>query len=262
MVNIHLFGSRGHLAKTKIIPALKTHRVKGELISRSKKTDLSQYVDEKNIMYMSIPSKHFFENVEPYMDFIKENHPDFVIEKPHENILIHHFAVEHNLKVLYNDHYVAKHDMLNVEEPLNELKYIDIVLHEKGSGKGRKGYEGIFLDMYQSHSLLIIAKVLSMYYKNVSRTEILEKLSFIKPYIITQTESYCSVSIIYDNIRIHVSCGKEMPSNQKVVFVNGFEYMDLSDSDSYHTIIKWLLEDKTNMFLNNYEVELLWKHIS
>ena len=262
MVNIHLFGSRGHLAKTKIIPALKKYNVSGEMISRSEKTYLSKYVEQKNIMYMSIPSKYFLENVEPYIDFIKENKPVFVIEKPHENTLIHKFAVEHNLKVLYNDHYVAKRDMLINEAPLVDLKNIDIILHEKGSGKSRKGYEGIFLDMYQSHSLLIIAKVLSMYYTYLSRTEILEELSFIKPFIVTQSENYCAISLIYNDIRINVSCGKEMPSNQKVVFVNGVEYMDLSDSDSYNTIIRWLLEDNTKMFLNNYEVELLWKHIS
>ena len=103
MPNIHLFGSRGHLATTKIIPALKRQGVKGEMMSRSKETDLSPYLNEKNIMYMSVPSKSFFENIEPYMEFIEENRPTFVIEKPHENILIHEFAVSNNLKVLYNN---------------------------------------------------------------------------------------------------------------------------------------------------------------
>lgn len=261
MPNIHLFGSRGHLAQTKIIPALKKHGIKGEMMSRSNKTDLSPYVGQKNIMYMSVPSKYFFENIEPYMDFIKDNHPTFVIEKPHENILIHEFAVSNNLKVLYNDHYIAKQDMLSITEPIKHLKYMDIVLHEKDSGKNRKGYEGIFLDMYQSHAVVVMSKVLSLF-TNCSRTEILENISQIKPRILSKSDNYCSVVLMYNNVRISVSCGKEMPSTQKIVFVNGVEYMDLSDSDSYDTIVKWLVDDNTKMFLNNYEVMLLWKHIS
>lgn len=261
MTNIHLFGARGHLARTKIIPSLKHHGIKGEMISRSTQTDLTKYLNQKNIMYMSVPSKAFLENIEPYLDFIKENRPMFVIEKPHNNILIHQFAVSENLKVLYNDHYLAKHDMLTINSPIKHLKYIDVVLHEQETSQDRQGYEGIFLDMYQSHSMLLIAKVLSLY-TSLSRKEILEELSTIKPNIMIQTDNYCSVSFIYNNVHINVTCGKGMPSTQKVVFVNGTKYMDLSDNNSYNTIIRWLIDDRTNTFLNNYEVELLWKHIS
>lgn len=219
---------------------------------------------------MSVPSEHIIDSLEPYLDFVHENQPTLVIEKPYGcdrkyfNYL-KMFSMQNNLKVLYNDHYVFKEDMMKTD-PSNVPSFlytIDLIFHEVSDPTHRKGYDGILLDMYQSHALVVISKVLTDYFKNkISRTEILEELSQITPTIVNMTTHMCIIKFLYRGVNISVSCGKLMPFDKKVVLVNKRYYMGLEDSNVYDRVIGNIIEDDTKMFLNSYEVDCLWRHIS
>ena len=278
MKNVILFGARGHLARTKLIPCLKHQNIPYVPMSRQYSQNIDTYTEQQNIFYMSIPSQNLIECIEPHTKFIEENNPTFVLEKPHgisqENFQdIEDYFISNNLKVLYNDHYIAKDGLNNLEPVLESMKIekIEVCLHEFSGVNDRIDYfdnVGIILDMYQSHVLIILSTIIS---KNtgLSRTEVLEELSQVKPYFSElykypgykgEACTHCHVQLWYKGIDIQVSCGKKMPYDQKYVSINNEYNIDLS-CGSYNPIFKWLMENHTRPFLNNYEVSLLWKHI-
>ena len=76
-----VFGARGHLAKTRIIPALKRMNCPYTPIVRHQVPDLHHLRDTKDLVaYMSIPTHNFCEAVEPYLEMVD---PIYVLEKPH-----------------------------------------------------------------------------------------------------------------------------------------------------------------------------------
>ena len=189
--NVFLFGARGHLAQTKLIPALKHNKMKYIPLSRSKIQDLQDYKNDKNIAYMSIPSQNFIECISPYEDFIKENKPLFVIEKPHgitySNFLeLQSFCNSHELNVVYNDHYIAKDSILNLCNlpEINSVCKIEIKLHESSCVNNRLIYfdqVGILLDMYQSHVLIVLSTILAQMEDN-TRENVLSHIARCIPF--------------------------------------------------------------------------------
>lgn len=282
MPNVLLFGYRGHLARTKVLPAIqKFNHLKYVPLSRQHVTDLSEFNDQDNIAYMSIPTHNFFENVEPYQKFIKNNKPTFVIEKPHGRSLhefqkLDNYFKDNDLKVLYNDHYLFKDDILHFEhEPTTDIHSIDIVINETLDITERLDYfdkVGILKDMYQSHIVCIIAEVLG-YNLNMSRTEILEELAQISPYFygVSKYPGYpgknytaCKVILVYRGIIITVLCSKNAPAEQKHIVINDNTQISLKNNEKnpYETVFEHIIEGKTQTFLNSYEVELLWNHFN
>lgn len=285
--NVILFGSRGHLARTKIIPALEKKNISYERLSRQKVSDLSQYKNQKNIAYMSIPTQHLFDCIKPYSEFIKYNKPLFVIEKPHginkanfENLK--NFFDSNNLDVVYNDHYIGKQSIINLETinlpNFDQISSIDITLHESQCVNDRLGYfdsVGIVLDMYQSHVLVIISTLLSVI-EGKSRLDILYYISNCAP-LFTKFEKYdtylgksntkCKISFEYKGITINVSCGKKLTDEKSIcIYCNNDCYIciDLSNSkiNPYEHIFNFLMQDEKHKFLSTVEIECLWKHIN
>jgi glucose-6-phosphate 1-dehydrogenase len=266
-----LFGSRGHLARTKIIPILKKRGVPWIPMSRQVHTDLSNYSNNTdNVAYMSIPTVHLLECIEPYEDFVVENKPTFVLEKPHGNSpdnfeKIKKYFFERDLQVLYNDHYIARDNITSPVVP----KKIEIVLHESLGVEDRMEYfdnTGIILDMYQSHAVVLAAMLISNS-TGVSRTEVLEEIS--RPFILelSRYEGYqgkaytgCEIRFYFRDTEINVSCAKKTEKTEKYISVNDGEHtIDISQG-TYEKIIDWIIEKNTKPFLNHYEVSLLWKH--
>ena len=272
-----LFGSRGHLARTKIIPALESTSTNYIPMSRSRIINISKYSKQKNIFYMSVPSQSIFECIEPYHDFVLENRPTFVVEKPHGineinfNVLKNFFSDNHIL-ALYNDHYIAK-----VPDKLPVKGYkpnkIEIIIHERNGVDDRMTYfdnVGIIFDMYQSHVVVLLSIVLSECLEQ-SKTEILEGLSEIQPLIMDTSQyigysgkapTYCKIYLKYNDIEIIASCGKKMPENIKEIYIDD-KIIELDNkSNPYEKVVNWLNDEDYSNFLSSYQVDLLWKHIS
>lgn len=78
--SVLLFGGRGHLAKTKLIPALNCKKIKYIPLSRQK---VEIFNEHHNIAFMSIPSQHVISCIKPYETYFKSVKPLTVLEKPH-----------------------------------------------------------------------------------------------------------------------------------------------------------------------------------
>lgn len=285
--NVLLFGARGHLAKTKLIPAIKQNNMSYIPLSRQKVIDLQKYKCNDDIAYMSIPTQYFFDSIEPYEQNFKENSPLFVLEKPHgisyNNFLdIKNYFDENNYSVVYNDHYIAKDSILNLKNvawpSMKNIESITLKFHESQCVNSRIHYfdnAGILLDMYQSHALIVLSSLIA-YIANTDRIEIIETLSGIVPSNVQydkystykgKADTSCIVDLIYNGIPIHISCGK-MLHDEKSLCVKTFSddddiCIDLSNEkgNPYDKIFEWLSVDYTDPFLSSYEVKLLWQHI-
>lgn len=283
--NVLLFGSRGHLARTKIIPALKSCNLNYVPLSRRYNTNLDSYIYDKNIAYLSIPSQHIIECMKPYMSFLENNKPLFVVEKPHgidyKNFLeLKEFFESHNHNVIYNDHYIAKHALLTIPQlpEFKNVRKIDLKLHESSCVNDRIDYfdkAGIVLDMYQSHSLIVLATVIARI-ENTERSVVLQYLSKCIPFHkeFSKYESYkgsnftkCHIKFIYKGINITVSCGKKMTDEKSLCITidNGsYTCIDLSNNviNPYINIFNWLNNNNIELFLQTSEITSMWKHIN
>lgn len=280
MKNVLLFGARGHLARTKVIPALKETYTYHVPISRNAPINPNNYSHLDNIAFMSIPTHKYHECTKNYKHFIETEKPLVVLEKPHglsyDNFInLKNYFTSNDIPVLYNDHYIAKDFMLNLEQiksPTFDYLYnIDITLHEPDCVNDRLSYfeeAGIVMDMYQSHVLVLLSSVLSQL-ENVSRLDVLKELSTIEPHFVNyatyltykgNASTQCEIRLMYKHILINVSCGKMLPF-QKTIKLNEKTY-ELSNSkgNPYTQIFKWIQSDNYSPFLNHNEVELLHLH--
>lgn len=265
-----LFGSRGHLARTKIIPVLEKKNVPWVPLSRRTHTDLKKYSGTRNVAYMSIPTVHLMECIDPYQDFILENRPMFVLEKPHGTSKesfeeINNYFFENGLNVLYNDHYIARDGLKTHLVP----ERIDVVLHERLGVEDRMDYfdnTGIVLDMYQSHAVILVAILLSNTL-GVPRSTVLEEIGPPEFLELSQYDGYpgkaftsCKVRFFFRNVEVNVSCRKKTETTEKYITVNDEHKIDLRNG-TYDKIIDWIVQGNTEPFLDGHEVSLLWKHI-
>lgn len=269
-----VFGARGHLARTRIIPALTNRSVPYTGISRSSVSDVKHLEHVPDIVaYMAIPTHNFCENVQPYMDQVNAL---YVLEKPHGHSIedfdrIRTFVSENNLNVLYNDHYLGKKalEIVKIPETINNIK---IVLHEDDDMNERVNYfdtVGIVGDMYQSHCVIIIACILSKY-TGKSRKEILKEIQHIKPDIRSVSKSClytgyapteCKVFMKYDGIEIEADIAK-MVSKKKGFYVNDTFY-DLNEGPCpYEHVFEQIENRQFDFFLDEEEVKCLWNHTS
>jgi glucose-6-phosphate 1-dehydrogenase len=234
---------------------------------------------------MSIPSQNFIECINPYEDFIKENKPLFVIEKPHgitySNFLeLQTFCNSHELNVVYNDHYIAKDSILNLYNlpQINSVRKIEIKLHESSCVNDRLNYfdqVGILLDMYQSHVLIVLSTILAKM-ENNTRESVLSHIARCIPFekSFSKYESYegknftrCDVKFIYKGVGINVSCGKKLTDEKSLCIstIDGrYLCIDLSNAkgNPYDNIFNWLNNDEIERFLSKKEIAYMWKHIN
>ena len=83
-----LFGARGHLAQTKLIPNFKRQDVTYTCISRKQKVDLREHYSNENVVaYMAIPTGKIMNHIEKYESDFMRIKPLFVLEKPHGDSL-------------------------------------------------------------------------------------------------------------------------------------------------------------------------------
>ena len=226
-----VFGARGHLAQTRIIPALEKIPCPYTPISRKEVANLKHLENVPDIVaYMAIPTHNFRENVTPYLNMVD---PLYILEKPHGHSFedfetIQSFVRKNNLKVLYADHYLGKSVLDRIEIPDN-LESIQVILHESADINNRINYfdsVGIVRDMYQSHCVLLFASILTKY-TNKSRREILRELRNIKSRIVEvkksggykgSTPTQCKISMKYNDILLEADIAK-MVDEKKGIYI-------------------------------------------
>lgn len=270
-----VFGARGHLAKTRIIPALEKIDCPYTPISRKEVADLTHIENTSGVVaYMAIPTHNFCENTKPYVSVVD---PLYILEKPHGHSThdferIRTFIKSNNMRVVYNDHYLGKSILERIELP-EDVHTIKIVLHERGDMNERIDYfdtVGIIGDMYQSHCVLLFATILAKL-KNKTRKDVLNEFRYVKPHIteISSTELYmgkaptqCRISMKYEDIQLEVDIAK-MVDEKKGIYVNNDTFYNLSEGPCpYEKVFEKIIEGDMSFFLDEVEVQHLWDHFS
>ena len=270
-----VFGARGHLAQTRIIPALNKLECPYTPISRSVVSNLQHLENTSNVVaYMSIPTHNFCENVEPYMNVVN---PTYILEKPHGHSLedferIQSFVKTNDLNVLYSDHYLGKSILDRIELPDN-LEKIKITLHESPDINQRIEYfdsVGIILDMYQSHCVLLFATLLARHFKQ-TRKEILHDFKFVKPHVthISKSDLYvgtaptsCRVSMKYKDIFLEADISKMVPDEKSISINDRDNYNMNTGRCAYETILEKIKMNDLSSCIDEQEVRDLWGHFS
>jgi len=270
-----VFGARGHLARTRIIPALKKLDCPHTPISRQQVANLEHLRDVQNVAaYMSIPTHNFCENVEPYLDFVDAT---YILEKPHGHSKydferIKDFIDENNLKVVYNDHYIGK-DVLKCIQTPKKLESIKIKLHENGDMNERINYfdtVGIVGDMYQSHCVLLFATIIAKHtFRN--REEILKEFAASPPEIIQIARNIeykgtapteCKIRLNYRGVELEADLAKMVPGDKYILMNDNDKWnLDMGGS-AYENVLREIKCGNSDIFLKEKEVDYLWDHAS
>lgn len=282
-----LFGANGHLSKTKVLPALKSNNISVTSVTRNSKVDLSNIHSSKDtFIFMAIPTTHFIECYKTYEDDLDSFNGPIILEKPigkdySDFSKIKDFCTTKNINAIYNDHYLGKDYIRNIKTydfpNVQDVHKISLILHEESCINDRINYfdnSGIINDMYQSHSLLILAYTLSMLYNN-NYYEVLYEFSKLKNKLCLfkkakqyegKVSTEATIETIYENIFIEVKIGKYKKSEKclKIHSCKGLYFYNLDNmsSNPYHYIFKNIKNNDTKNFLSISDVENMWKHIN
>jgi glucose-6-phosphate 1-dehydrogenase len=280
-----LFGGQGHLARTKLIPNLENQNVAYTPISRKHKESVKHLYDNENVVaYMSIPTSFIRSHIEKYEHDFERISPLFVLEKPHgdsqENFdEICEYLDSQNYKYLFNDHYMFKNwarDLDHLSSSFPDIHTIQVDIKESGCINDRLDYfesSGILLDMYQSHVMMIFAKILSRIYPKDSLVEILETLSETK-YVVMDSGKYpeykgdqdthVTIGMRYNKTTLVCNLKKNAGKYNKCIYLNSHsncQRIPLDDSDGYDRVFANLRKEKYDDFMTKQQVDLLWRHI-
>lgn len=280
-----LFGGQGHLAKTKLIPNLNIQNITYTPISRKHTVDMKQFYNKENIVaFMAIPTSSIKSHIQRYEKDFEYFSPMFVLEKPHgdsqENF---HEICEYmdslNYKYLFNDHYLFKNwakNLDNLSSSFSDVHTIQVDIKEAGCINDRLEYfesAGILLDMYQSHVMMIFAKILSRIFPKNSLEEILEDLSSTE-YIVLESGKYTgyqgqqdtqlSLGMRYNGKMLVCNLRKNAHHTDKAIHLytdKVCQRIPLDDSDGYDTMFFNLRKREHADFMTKQQVDYLWRHI-
>ena len=281
-----LFGGTGHLAQTKIIPALQKENIDYTIISRRQKQNLKVLYDKPNVIsFLSIPTQHLQSVLTSYSEDLSIINPTIIIEKPHGNSYknfkdICKFLETNNFDFIFNDHYLFKKNILfleNIKSNFNKIKTIKIVINENECINKRIDYfdnVGILLDMYQSHVLMLFVKLLSQIYPTTDDYEILQNLS--KTHFEIQErgkyygyhgeqDTFITLKLKYKDIFLECDLAKNVEYTNKNIYLFDEKKILIDtlslDDESYGTMIRYLKYDCSEYFLNSNQINYLWKHM-
>lgn len=278
-----LFGARGHLAQTKLIPNLNRQAITYTSISRKQKVDLREHYNKNVVAYMAIPTGKIMDHIEEYDDDFLRMNPTFVLEKPHGdssenfNEICTYFDY-YKYKYLFNDHYMFKNHILGIDYLCNDfsdIHTIEVNIKECGCINDRLHYfetAGILLDMYQSHVVMIFTKILEKIYPSelilldISETmfDVLDsgRYGTYKGY----EDTYVTLGMKYKNTSLFCTLKKNADylERDKSLYLYTDEVVrriPLDDSDGYDVMVHKLRKGEHHDFLSRQQVSLLWKHI-
>ena len=282
-----LFGYRGHLAQTRVIPQLEKRRVSYTGVSRSSVSKLTDFYHKNVFAFMSIPTSNILETIDPYLDDFKHIKPKVILEKPHGDS-IHNFTKIcnnldfHHIDYIFNDHYIFKKDIVGMEKIIDvdsfqKIHHIYFKIHEDECINDRIQYfdkVGILLDMYQSHVLMIVAKIIAIKY-NISINDVLHTISKT-PYetvssgkyssYLGTNNTYCILKIKIYDVNITVDLKKNTDVANKFIELYDAEdkmlhTLSLSNDNGYDTVLNNIIDENFDNFIQKNQIELLWKHI-
>jgi len=282
-----LFGHRGHLAQTRVIPQLEKRGVTYTGVSRSSISDLSTYYNKNVFAFMSIPTSNIIETIDPYLEDFEQIQPKVILEKPHGDS-IHNFTKIcnnldfHHIDYIFNDHYIFKKDIIGMnniidENEFSKIHHINFKIHEDECINDRIQYfdsVGILLDMYQSHVLMIVAKIISLKYHisiddvlyTVSKTPYEVISSGKYPSYLGTNDTYCVLNLkIYDvNITVDLKKNTDVAKKQIDIYDDCdklLHTLSLSNDNGYDTVLNNIIDEDFDSFIQKNQIEQLWKHI-
>lgn len=169
LMSIHLFGSNGHLSRTKLIPSLKVSNFKVSKISRSSDSDIpfkTPFFPPADYAYMALPSEHT-------LDIMNRLHQDTIpiIEKQVGNPYCSDSFLHLHSKFepLFVDHYLFKYIPTLSDFFIDVSKISSINLNISESSRID---HSIVSDVVQNHGIMVVVEMLSKAL-NVSRDTIL-----------------------------------------------------------------------------------------
>lgn len=280
-----VFGSSGHLAKTRIIPALIKKNIDYTCVSRKAAVDFTKAKECKNVVsFMSIPTHYFIDTIEKYKYDLHDVNPLYLLEKPHglnkENFEeIVSYCNQNNLRVLFNDHYVGKYTIRHLNElqipNKDEIKAVKVTLHESACINDRINYfdqAGIVNDMYQSHVLMLYSIFLAEIFDE-NKSNILKELnkSFVSYVALNKSEKYdgkaytsCTVKTTFRDVTLNASVSKYKDIDEKSVTIvtksNQKYYYNLNNfnENPYEYIFDYILNEDYDKFLQKNDIKLMW----
>lgn len=282
-----LFGHRGHLAQTRVIPQLEKRGVHYIGVSRSSVSDLKTFYNKNVFAFMSIPTSNVIETIDPYLEDFANIRPKVVLEKPHGDS-IHNFTKIcsnldlHHLDYIFNDHYIFKKDIVNMNSIIDDsdfsrIHHIYFQIHEDECINDRIQYfdnVGILLDMYQSHVLMIVARIIAFKH-HISIDDVLNTISKT-PYEIVSAgkyptylgtnNTYCTLNLnIYDvNITVDLKKNTNVAKKQIDLYDENnklLHTLSLSNDNGYDTVLNNIIDENFDSFIQKKQIENLWKHI-
>lgn len=229
-----LFGSTGHLANTKIIPAAR--KLNMLTIGASRK------YNDQTIPWISINSANFprcdvtYFSLPPIImkDYIDKVPDDTVLclEKPHGSNKETFEALVSDLSdknVLFVDHFLHKYipNLTEYNIDYKDINYINVTFYEKDSVEHRLStfdQMGIVRDIIQNHLLFVLSTMIGVS-TNQSRLDVLNSIENIsKEDTIFHTYDYyggsedtptfanCTTKI--DHIEVNILAGKKQHNNE------------------------------------------------
>lgn len=282
-----LFGYRGHLAQTRVIPQLEKRGITYTGVSRSSYTELKKFHHKNVFAFMSIPTSNILETIDPYLEDFKQIQPKLILEKPHGDS-IHNFTKIcnnldfHHIDYIFNDHYIFKKDIIGMNNIIDENKFqkihhINFKIHEDECINDRIQYfdsVGILLDMYQSHVLMIVAKIIAFKHRisiddvlySISKTPYEVISSGKYPSYLGTNNTYCILKLkIYDvNITVDLKKNTDIAKKEIDLYDEHNELLQtlsLSNDNGYDTVLNNIIDEDFNCFIQKNQIELLWKHI-
>ena len=282
-----LFGHRGHLAQTRVIPQLEKRGVSYIGVSRSSRSELKHLYHKKVFAFMSIPTSNILETINPYLDDFEHIKPKVILEKPHGDSIQNFTEIcnnldFHHIDYIFNDHYIFKKDIVDMKNLIDvdnfqKLHHIYFKIHEDKCINDRIHYfdhVGIILDMYQSHVLMIIAKIIAIKY-NISINDVLYTISKT-PYetissgkyssYLGTNDTYCTQKIKINDVNITVDLKKNTDVASKQIELYDAENkllrtLSLSNDNGYDAVLNNIIDENFDNFIHKNQIKQLWKHI-
>lgn len=258
--------------------------IEGQYDDISTYTNLEKHINygikDKIILYCGVPSYvtlNIIKNIKKSGIYDRYN-VVFMIEKPFGNNVneskkyrkrILKYIKKDSVKLV--DHYLAKSSIQNLDYLTNIsiIDKIEINIYEEEGVDHRLSYfndVGLVNDMFQSHILSIIAKLINNEFYHLTVPKNTEsKIGQYNNYLGSNNiETYFKIVMCWKNIPIIIECGKKMSQSKKnivIYFNSGWKCTKpiISTENEYGVMIDNILNDNDNCFLNYDDNIFYWK---
>ena len=244
--------------------------------------------DDKLIIYCGVPDYVSINIIEciKISGIYDKYSVSFLVEKPFGSNLETYIEYQNRIKNYINeqdfkliDHYRCKSSIKNMKS-INELnstilrnntlKLITITLFETENVEHRLEYfdrVGILNDVFQSHIMSIIDKLISKEYQylKLPQNDGVNRGQYINYGGSKDTETFVQIRLNWKDIQIYIEFGKKMQLSKKNIrFIsdseNIIELEVKSDKNEYFTMFNSeIIDTKNDYYLSDIDNRLFWK---